>query len=75
MASEASVGSSFDTPIGDSLDLAASGEPRVALENFLSNLYEFDVAISAQEYDTLAALARRLQVPEAQWTFIEELRT
>jgi len=71
---EAAVGAPFDPRLRYCLEAAQAGEDVLAFENLCSNLYEFNVPISAEEYDQLARVARELGIDDNRWEFLEELR-
>lgn len=64
-ASDAGVreaGASFDVCLRDTLVLVQAGEPAVAAEMLVSNLYEYDVALQPDEQDLLRELVEALPV-------------
>lgn len=45
----------------------------ICLELIVTQLYEFDVQISREFYFEIDAAAKRLQLPEESYTFLQEL--
>ena len=64
------VGAPLDDRIAMAVDLIDNGEPVVAFENLCSNLYEYELPISADEHQQLAALGEQsgaLQTATTSW--------
>jgi rRNA-processing protein FCF1 len=51
--------------------LAGAGERGVALENFCTQLLEYDVAVSSTVLKELKALAEEMGIDEKYWTRLE----
>jgi hypothetical protein len=68
-----SVGAPLDERIAQSLDLLDHGERVVAFENLGQNLYEYEIPISADEYEQLATVGREWNVAPDGWRFLAEL--
>ena len=70
---EDAVGASLDDRVRQSIELCSHGEEVLALENLIDNLYEFRVAVSAEEEAVLLNLARRWSVPERRQALLQAL--
>jgi hypothetical protein len=66
------VGAPLDVRIADSLGLIDVGEPVIAFENLCQNLYEYEMPISADEYQRLAALGVQWGVAPDGWRFLAD---
>lgn len=71
--SEAEAGASFDPRVADTLDLIECGEPKVAFENLVQNVYEFDVTLSQAEYQAFGEAGQALNLSPDTWVFLAEL--
>jgi hypothetical protein len=64
--------------VGDRLrmcvEAADAGEDELAFEDLCSNLYDFGVPISEDEFDEIVNMAEHLRLPAARWEFVRELR-
>jgi hypothetical protein len=67
------VGAPLDDRIAMAVDLIDNGEPVVAFENLCSNLYEYELPISADEHQQLAALGEQSSVAPDRYDFLAEL--
>jgi hypothetical protein len=47
-----------------------AGEPGVALENFCTQLYEYDIPVLAEVLDELRLLGRSMGLEERYWTLL-----
>lgn len=61
--------------IADARDLIDHGEYGVALELVCTQLYEYDVPVPTETYRLIEQCGRIMQMNEASWAFLEELRT
>lgn len=71
---ERAVGAPLDPRIDDSMSLLDHGERGIGLENLLSNIYEFDVALTENEVDVIEELAKAWGLANERWTFVKELQ-
>jgi hypothetical protein len=67
------VGAALDDRIAMAVDLIDHGEPVVAFENPCTNLYEYELPISADEHQQLAALGEQSGVTPDRYDFLAEL--
>jgi hypothetical protein len=70
---ENEVGSTFDSRLRACRTLAEAGEGVLGLETLASNLYEYEVSLTAEQAEVIERLATAWGVPGEQWSFIREL--
>jgi hypothetical protein len=63
----------LDPRIDDSIDLIRHGEPGVAFENLASNVYEYALTLSVDEYDAFQLIGSEMGLSASTWTFLAEL--
>ena len=51
-------------------DLIVHGEMGVALENLCQSLYEYDVALDAEDLAAIRFIANTMQMPRSTWDFL-----
>jgi hypothetical protein len=59
--------------IEDPRDLVAHREAGVAFENLCQNLFEWDFALTNQDYIRIKQIGRRFAFPESTWNFLNKL--
>lgn len=57
----------------DMRELCAAGEPGVALENFASQLYEYEIRVDPAMIDELEALGNAMNLDRKYWEFLRKL--
>lgn len=70
---EQEVGAPFDVRVDSCLDLLEHGEAEVGFEILVSNIYEYAVEISAEEFRAVEQLAEAWAIPTEQWSYVREL--
>lgn len=68
----------FESPIPayqieEMRDLCRSGEPGIALENFATQLVEYEVPIKANMIDQMEALGNAMGLDQKYWGWLREL--
>lgn len=51
----------------DMRELAAAGEPGIALENMCMQLYEYDIPVSSAQILEVASLCKSMELPDSTW--------
>ena len=59
--------------IGAAEDLISHGEYGVALELICTEVYEYDVPVTADTFRTIEQCGQRMQLDESSWSFLREL--
>ena len=59
--------------INDGIELVEYGEYAIALENFCSNLYEFNIKIFQEDLEIIKECATLMKLKEETWNFIETI--
>jgi hypothetical protein len=70
---ENEVGAAFNPRLQHSRTLVEAGEGAIGLEDLASNLYEFQIPLSAEQAEVIAQLATAWGIARDRWSFIEEL--
>ena len=70
---EEAVGDPFDPRVDESLDLLEHNEAVIGFENLASNVHEYEIPISADEFSAFATLAERWAVPDNRWAYVREM--
>lgn len=58
---------------GFSLELIEYNEPGVALESLIENMYEQEIQIDAEFYDSLAEIASIMKMDETEYGYMKEM--
>jgi hypothetical protein len=72
-AAEADVGAPFDARVVDSIDLAHHSEGEIALENLISNLYEYEIPVTERERHDLLAFAGAWKLRDRDRSLIDSI--
>ena len=70
---EETVGASFDRRIADALDLVEHGEAPLGFDTLVSNIYEFDLPISENEFARFQQVALAWGVADDAWAYLREV--
>mgnify|MGYP005821798391 CR=1 FL=1 len=69
----AAVASYLPHDVANAHDLLDHNEWGAALSLICTQLFEYDVTVSADVYAQIARLARDMELPEGEWAFISKL--
>lgn len=58
--------------LDDMEDLVRAGEPGVALENFSTQLYEYDIEVPTEMLDRIAVLGKAMNLDPSYWELLEK---
>ena len=67
------MGDSFDRRVDGAVDLLDHNESVVAFENLVSNIHEFSVSITKDEYALIEAVACAWNVDPGRWAYVAEV--
>ena len=68
---EAEVGAGFDKRLEHARVLVQAGEGVLGIEDLASNLYEFEIPLSAEQASVIEQLATTWGVERDRWSFIQ----
>lgn len=71
---EAAMGARFDDRVLESIDLAHHNEGLIGLENLISNLHEFEIAVTEEERSGPVAFADEWRLGERDRRLVKLLR-
>lgn len=63
----------LESTLKDVKELVEHNEFGIALENLLTNLYEFEIAISYKQLEITRTAIQAMNLDWGEWSFIEEL--
>ena len=61
--------------IADATELILHGEYGEALELICTQVYEYEVPVSADAYKVIEECGKRMQMDESSWSFLKKLRS